>query len=55
MKTEAQRQQAIKKVQIAIDKLVDLQGMGLGCAIVSDVLEQLGHLENRFEGQELRQ
>lgn len=54
MKTEAQRQRAIKKVQVAIDKMVDLQDMGLGCEIVSCVLDQLWKLQCNFVGQELR-
>ena len=43
------KNQAIKKVQIATDKMIDLQDAGLGCDLVSRILEKLNSLENRME------
>jgi hypothetical protein len=40
-KNETERKKAIKKAEIAIDKLVDLQDMGFGCNRVSEALDRL--------------
>jgi hypothetical protein len=44
--------QAVKKVEIAIDKLVDLQEGGFGCDTVTRVLEMLNALTGEIENQE---
>ncbi len=44
-KTETEKRRAEKKVQIAIDKMVDLQDMGHGYDAVSRILDQLNNLE----------
>ena len=46
--TRTEQAIAIKKVQIAIDKMIALQDMGLGDELVSRILEQLNHLEGRL-------
>jgi hypothetical protein len=38
---ETERKKAIKKAEIAIDKLVDLQDMGFGCDFISEALDGL--------------
>ena len=42
--TRTEIDRAIKKVEIAIDKLVDLQDLGFGTALISRVLEQLNSI-----------
>lgn len=47
--TPSQRDRAVKKIEIAIDKLADLQDMGLGCDDITRALEILNSLRNRME------
>lgn len=42
--TKSQKDSAERKIEIAIDKMVDLQDMGIGCEATSRVLEMLNHL-----------
>lgn len=44
MKTKKEIARAVKKVEIAIDKMVDLQDAGFGCDAVTRTLEQLNWL-----------
>jgi hypothetical protein len=46
--TNTDRARAEKKVEIAIDKMVDLQDMGLGSDSVTRILEALNHLLNQI-------
>lgn len=50
MATQTEKDKAIKKVQIAIDKMIDLQDMGFGQDIVSRIIEQLNTLEAKING-----
>ena len=43
------RDTAIKKAEIAIDKMVDLQDGGFGCETVSRVIELLNSLISQIE------
>jgi hypothetical protein len=47
MKTQTEKDRAEKKVQIAIDKLIDLQGMGFCREEAERILDALRHLETR--------
>lgn len=47
-KTPTEKARAEKKVQIAIDKMIDLQDAGFACDAVTRILEQLNALENRI-------
>lgn len=40
---------AIKKVRIAIDKMIDLSDTGYGCDKVSRILDNLNELSNQIE------
>lgn len=42
-------EKAIKKIEIAIDKMIDLQDMGLGSESVSRILETLNDLKRQYE------
>jgi len=44
--TQTKKDKAIKKIEIAIDKMVDLQDMGFGCDAIARVLEKLNGLRN---------
>ena len=44
--TYTEKEKAIKKVQIAIDKMVDLQDMGFGTVKVQEILDRLNALES---------
>ena len=46
--TRTEQERAIKKVEIAINKMVDLQDMGQGDAQVTRILEMLNSLESDF-------
>jgi len=46
--TNTKKMQALKKVEIAIDKMVDLQDMGLGDEMIARILEKLNMLHYRF-------
>lgn len=48
MKTETEKARALRKVEIAIDKMVDLQVMGFGCDSVSRILEMINRLESEI-------
>lgn len=51
--TKSEKTKAIKKVERAIDKMVDLQDMGFGCGTIEEILSRLQHLEfiiNEFKG-----
>lgn len=41
-KTETER--ACRKVEIAINKIIDLKDIGFGCDTTERILEQLNHL-----------
>lgn len=47
------RNRAAKKVQIAIDKMVDLQDERYGCELVSRILDLLGTLQTRIESGDI--
>lgn len=47
--TQTQKERAVKKVEIAIDKMIDLQDMGLGTDEVARILDLLGSLQGRFQ------
>lgn len=47
--TQRERERAQKKVEIAIDKMVDLQDMGFGTSAVEEILSALNALERRIE------
>jgi len=42
--TQAKKDKAIKKIEIAIDKMVDLQDMGIGWNAVQRILDALNGL-----------
>lgn len=42
------KDRAEKKVQIAIDKMIDLQDAGFGCDAATRILEQLNALRHRI-------
>lgn len=46
--SRTEKERAIKKVEIAIDKMIDLQNMGLGCTLVSDALEKLNAMHTKL-------
>lgn len=48
-KTETEKRRALKKVEIAIDKMVDLQDDGVTLASVGRVLDSLRMLESDME------
>ncbi len=52
--TRTERDIAIKKVQIAIDKMVALQDMGQGSEDVSRILEMLNSLESHISTTSLQ-
>ena len=41
---QTEKNRAIKKIEIAIDKMVDLQSLGFGCDKITRILEQLNSL-----------
>ena len=45
---ETEKRRAEKKVEIAIDKMIDLQDMGAGCDTVSRVLDSLNSLASQI-------
>ncbi|MBL4656242.1 MAG: hypothetical protein JKY33_10520 [Bacteroidia bacterium] len=47
--TNTKIERAVKKVQIAIDKLIDLQGMGFDSSEIDRALEILRNLEYDIE------
>jgi len=47
--TQTEKDRAIKKIEIAIDKMVDLQDMGFGCNAVARVLETLNSLRGDID------
>lgn len=42
------KNKAIKKVEIAIDKMIDLQDMGFGCDNITRILEKLNNLASQL-------
>lgn len=42
-------ERAIKKVQIAIDKMIDLNDMGFGCYKIEEILTRLRSIESHLE------
>lgn len=48
MKTKREIKRAQKKVEVAIDKMVDLQDMGFGRDIVTRILELRNSLHGRL-------
>jgi len=48
--TNTEKERALKKVEIAIDKMVDLQDMGFGCEKVARSLEKLNALWGEING-----
>lgn len=47
--TQTQKDRAQKKVEIAIDKMIDLQDMGAGCDTVERVLDSLRSLGSTID------
>lgn len=52
--TQTEKDRAIKKVEIAIDKMVGLQDMGLGCDKVARLLDMLRSLESDINSEPAR-
>jgi hypothetical protein len=50
MKTQKQKDRAERKVNKAIDAMMDLKADGFGCDTVERVLEMLNALRNRING-----
>jgi len=48
MKKTITQEKAIKKVEIAIDKMIDLQDAGYNNDTIIRILEQLNELSNRI-------
>lgn len=46
------KDRASKKVEIAVNKMVDLQDAGYGCDLVSRILEMLNELDGRILNSE---
>ena len=46
--TRTELDKAIKKTEIAIDKMIDIQDMGLGNLAVQDVLDKLNSLARKL-------
>ena len=46
--TQREKDRAEKKVQIAIDKMIDLKDMGFGCETIERILDKLRHLESKI-------
>lgn len=46
--SRTEKERASRKVEIAIDKMVDLQDAGFGCDDITRILEQLNRLLNRI-------
>lgn len=49
--SKTEKDKAVKKVQIAIDKMIGLQDMGLNSDIVTRVLEMLNSLETEIQSR----
>ena len=49
MKTRTEKERAIKRVEIAIDKMVALQDSGWGCDVVQRIIDQLNSLRTAIE------
>ena len=47
--TRTQKDRAVRKIEIAIDKLIDLQDMGLGADDIERCLELLRGIQTRYE------
>jgi ATP-dependent protease Clp ATPase subunit len=47
------KSRALKKVLIAITKMIDLQDAGYGCDDVARILEKLNHLEYQIKNKEV--
>ena len=52
--TETEKRRAEKKVQIAIDKMIDLQDMGAGTSSIERILDSLRSLESEVCGASVR-
>jgi len=52
--TQSEKDRAEKKVQIAIDKMVDLQDIGFGSMQVTRILDALNELETEISRKETR-
>lgn len=48
-RTKTEKRRVAKKVEIAIDKMIDLQDDGHGCDAISRILEQLNSLSTDIE------
>lgn len=44
MRTQTEKDRANRKVDIAIDKMVDLQDMGFGNGTITEILQKLNSL-----------
>lgn len=51
MITQREKDQAERKVEIAIDKMIDLQSTAFGCDAVSRIMDQLRALQVRIQTQ----
>ncbi len=47
--TYTQKEKLHGKVNIAIDKMIDLQGAGIGNETIQRILDLLNHLNNEIE------
>lgn len=52
-KTQTEKDKAEKKVQIAIDKVIDLVEMGFGCNDTERILEALRRMEGKVQDSDI--
>jgi len=48
-RTRTEIERAQKKVEIAINKMIDLQDMGFGCSAVEEILDRLRGLTRHID------
>ncbi len=51
--TKREIEKALKKIEIAIDKMIELQDLGFGCYDVEQVLSRLRSLEINIDVEQL--
>jgi len=51
MKTKSEKNKALKRVERAIDAMVDLMDMGFGTGDVQRVLDSLNHIRSQIENE----
>lgn len=48
-KSKREKDRAVKKIEIAIDKMIDLCDMGFGCDSTNRILDKLNSLKYEIE------